>query len=114
VRHAPWRHLERAELKLLETRCVTAVIVPASSISGETLGETLEMVFERPRPAVVPHLRTVVTASFPSGHAMESAIIYLTLGALLMRVVEGRITRIDCMAMAMLLTLIVGVSRVFP
>ena len=44
---------------------------------------------------------------------MESAIIYLTLGALLMRVVEGRITKIYCMAMAMLLTLLVGVSRVF-
>ena len=41
----------------------------------------LKLLFERPRPAVVPHLRTVVTASFPSGHAMESAIIYLTLGA---------------------------------
>jgi len=98
---------------LLETRYVTAMIVLASSISGEILDEALKMLFERPRPAVVPHLRTVVTASFPSGHAMESAIIYLTLGALLMRVVEGRITKIYCMAMAMLLTLIVGVSRVF-
>jgi undecaprenyl-diphosphatase len=61
----------------------------------------------------VPHLRTVITASFPSGHAMESAIIYLTLGALLMRVVEGRVTKIYCMATAMFLTLIVGTSRVF-
>ena len=85
----------------------------ASSVSGEILNELLKLFFERPRPSVVPHLRTVMTASFPSGHAMESAIIYLTLGALLMRVVEGRITKIYCMAMAMLLTLLVGVSRVF-
>ena len=98
---------------LLEARYVTAVIVLLSSISGEILNEALKVFFERPRPSVVPHLRTVVTASFPSGHAMESAIIYLTLGALLMRVVEGRITKIYCMAMAMFLTLIVGVSRVF-
>ena len=98
---------------LLETRYVTAVIVLVSSISGEILNEALKVFFERPRPSVVPHLRTVVTASFPSGHAMESAIIYLTLGALLMRVVEGRITKVYCMAMAMFLTLIVGVSRVF-
>jgi len=98
---------------LLEARYVTAVIVLLSSISGEILNETLKVFFERPRPSVVTHLRTVVTASFPSGHAMESAIIYLTLGALLMRVVEGRITKVYCMAMAMFLTLIVGVSRVF-
>jgi len=98
---------------LLEARYVTAAIVLATSISGEILNETLKIFFERPRPTVVPHLRDVVTASFPSGHAMESAIIYLTLGALLMRVVEGRITKIYCMAMAMLLTLLVGVSRVF-
>ena len=44
---------------------------------------------------------------------MESAIIYLTLGALLMRVVQGRITKIYCMGMAIFLTFIVGVSRVF-
>ena len=98
---------------LLEARYVTAVIVLLSSISGEILNETLKVFFERPRPSVVTHLRTVVTASFPSGHAIESAIIYLTLGALLMRVVEGRITKVYCMAMAMFLTLIVGVSRVF-
>ena len=60
---------------LLQARYVTAVIVLLSSISGEILNETLKVFFERPRPSVVTHLRTVVTASFPSGHAMESAII---------------------------------------
>ena len=98
---------------LLESRYVTAVIVLATSISSEIVDELLKLLFARPRPSVVPHLRTVVSASFPSGHAMESAIIYLTLGALLMRVVKGRITKIYCMGMAIFLTLIVGVSRVF-
>ena len=98
---------------LLEARYVTALIVLVTSISGEIVNELLKLLVDRPRPTVVPHLRTVVTASFPSGHAMESAIIYLTLGALLMRVVEGRITKIYCMGMAIFLTFIVGVSRVF-
>jgi undecaprenyl-diphosphatase len=98
---------------LLESRRVTAAIVLGSSISGEIVDELLKRFFERPRPSVVPHLRAVVTASFPSGHAMESAIIYLTLGALLMRVVKGRMTKVYCMATAMLLTLLVGASRVF-
>jgi undecaprenyl-diphosphatase len=98
---------------LLEARFLTAVIVLVSSITSEVADEGLKLLFERPRPSVVPHLRSVVTASFPSGHAMESAIIYLMLGALLMRVVEGRITRIYCMATAIALTFIVGVSRLF-
>jgi len=98
---------------LLEARYKTALIVAMTAITSEVLDEFLKLVFARPRPTVVPHLRTVVTASFPSGHAMESAIIYLTLGALLMRVVEGRLTKIYTMAVAMFLTLLVGVSRVF-
>lgn len=98
---------------LLEARYLTALMVVATSITGEVLNELLKLLFERPRPDIVPHLQTVVTASFPSGHAMQSAVIYLTLGALLMRVVEGRLTKIYCMAIAMLLTFIVGVSRVF-
>jgi undecaprenyl-diphosphatase len=98
---------------LLEARYLTAVIVLVTSISGELLNEALKLLVERPRPSIVPHLRTVVTLSFPSGHAMQSALIYLTLGALLMRVVEGRLTKIYCMAVAIFLTFIVGVSRVF-
>jgi undecaprenyl-diphosphatase len=98
---------------LLQQRYLTAAMVVATAISGEVIDEVLKLLFERPRPSVVPHLRAVVTASFPSGHAMLSAIIYLTLGALLMRVVEGRFTKIYCMGIAMFLTLIVGASRVF-
>ena len=44
---------------------------------------------------------------------MQSAIIYLTLGAMLMRIAEGRLTKIYCCTVAMLLTLLVGVSRVW-
>ena len=67
----------------------------------------------RPRPTIVPHLRDVVSASFPSGHAMESAIIYLTLGTMLMRVAERRATKVYCLAVATILTFLVGVSRVY-
>ena len=98
---------------VLQGRYRTAMIVLAASVGGELINESLKVLFERPRPDVVPHLRTVTTLSFPSGHAMQSAVIYLTLGALSMRVVEGRLTKIYCMATAMFLTFIVGLSRVF-
>ncbi|MFN7103581.1 MAG: phosphatase PAP2 family protein, partial [Pseudorhizobium sp.] len=51
--------------------------------------------------------------SFPSGHAMLSAVTYLTLGALLSRVEPGRITRIYTIGVAVSLTFIIGLSRVF-
>jgi undecaprenyl-diphosphatase len=98
---------------LVQRRFVTAIVVLCTSISGEVINEALKAFFARPRPSIVPHLRDVVTASFPSGHAMESAIIYLTLGALLMRVAEGRLAKLYCMATAMFLTFVVGVSRIY-
>jgi undecaprenyl-diphosphatase len=98
---------------LLQTRYHTALFVALTSISGELVGAVLKQAFNRPRPSVVPHLRDVFSTSFPSGHAMESAIVYLTLGAILMRVTDSRLTKLYCLGMAILLTLLVGVSRIY-
>jgi undecaprenyl-diphosphatase len=99
---------------LLQARYHTAVVVLATAASGDILNVVLKNLFLRPRPEIVPHLRDVSsTASFPSGHAMESAIIYLTLGAILMQLAERRLTKIYCIGMAIFLTLLVGVSRVY-
>ena len=54
-----------------------------------------------------------MSLSFPSGHAMTSAAVYLTLGALLMRVADRRATKIYCMTCAMFLAGLVGVTRVY-
>jgi len=98
---------------LLQARYRTAIVVLATAASGELANYAMKNVFLRPRPDVVPHLRDVASTSFPSGHAMESAIIYLTLGAMLMRLAERGITKIYCIGMAIFLTLIVGISRVY-
>ena len=98
---------------LLQARYRTAIVVLATAASGELANFAMKNVFLRPRPDVVPHLRDVASSSFPSGHAMESAIIYLTLGAMLMRLAERGITKIYCIGMAIFLTLIVGISRVY-
>ncbi len=98
---------------LLQGRHRTALAVMITSASGELVGAILKHAFNRPRPTIVPQLRQVFSTSFPSGHAMESAIVYLTLGAMLMRVADSRVTKAYCLAIAMLLTVIVGVSRVW-
>ena len=90
----------------------TGVFVAMASGGALFVNAALKQFFQRPRPDVVPHLREVMTMSFPSGHALTSAVVYLTLGALSMRIAERRLTKFYCMAMAMLVTVLVGVSRV--
>jgi undecaprenyl-diphosphatase len=55
----------------------------------------------------------VHTASFPSGHAMLSAVCYLTLGALLAGVVPARRYKAYILGTAIFLTLLVGGSRIY-
>jgi undecaprenyl-diphosphatase len=98
---------------LLQTRYRTALFVAITSCGGEVVNTAMKHVFNRPRPTVVPHLREVFSTSFPSGHAMESAIVYLTLGTILMRVADSRLTKAYCLGIAILLTVLVGMSRVY-
>lgn len=90
-----------------------ALFVFLSSLTGWMLNDLLKLAFGRPRPDIVPHLREVVTLSFPSGHAMTSAVVYLTLGALLMRLTTRTVTRVYCIGAAMLTTVLVGLSRIY-
>lgn len=90
-----------------------AAFVFLASVGGWMLNDLLKEVFARPRPQVVPHLRQVMSLSFPSGHALTSAAVYLTLGALLMRVAQSRLAKFYCMFIAMLVTLLVGATRVY-
>jgi undecaprenyl-diphosphatase len=71
------------------------------------------MGFDRPRPDLVPHGTWVYSASFPSGHAMVSAITYLTLGALLARLHRPPALKAFFLALAIVLTVLVGLSRVY-
>jgi undecaprenyl-diphosphatase len=98
---------------LLQTRYRTAIVVLTAAASGEILSSLLKQAFNRPRPSVVPHLRAVYSTSFPSGHAMQSTIVYLTLAAILMRAASDRSTKIYILLVAVLLSALAGVSRVF-
>src|SRR6185436_3160427 len=90
-----------------------ALFVTAASLGGWFLNSALKQLFQRPRPDIVPHLREAMSLSFPSGHALTSAAVYLTLGALSMHIAQRRLTKVYCMAVAMLATALVGTSRVY-
>ncbi|MFH5926199.1 phosphatase PAP2 family protein [Roseomonas xinghualingensis] len=98
---------------LLTGKRQAAAMVFASVATGLLLSHALKWGFDRPRPDLVPHGASVYTQSFPSGHAMLSAIVYLTLGALLARVQTERRVKAYLLLVATLLSLIVGASRVY-
>jgi undecaprenyl-diphosphatase len=98
---------------LLQAMWRTAAFVFVASAGGWVLNAALKAVFQRPRPDVVSHLREVMSLSFPSGHAMTSAAVYLTLGAMLMRISERRATKVYCMVTAAIVTVLVGSTRVY-
>ena len=87
-------------------------LVLVSVLGGQAIATVLKLVFARPRPDLVPNAPMVFTASFPSGHAMLSAITYLTLGALLARIEKRCTLQHYFMITAIALTILVGVSRV--
>jgi len=90
-----------------------ALYVLASVAGGVLISQTMKWAYARPRPDLVPHGAEVYTASFPSGHSMMSAVVYLTLGALLARTQTDRAVKTYVLVMAVILTMLVGMSRVY-
>ena len=98
---------------LVSRRFGNAALVAGAIAGGALLTSLLKIGFARPRPEVGDHLVAVQSLSFPSGHAMSSAVVYLTLGALLARTERRRAVRGYIFAVAGFLTLLIGVTRVF-
>lgn len=98
---------------LLQGKTRTIWLMMAAISGGATLSFFLKLGFDRPRPDLVTPLAHTVSASFPSGHALLAAATYLTLGALLAQVQPNRAVKAYLMFLAILLTLIVGLSRVY-
>lgn len=90
-----------------------AVLVIAAAAGGAAVSDGLKAVFARPRPEVVKKLDHVSTDSFPSGHAAASAAVYLTLAVVLARLSRRPVVRAYLLCCAVVLTGLVGVSRVF-
>lgn len=98
---------------LVMRKAATAVYLAAAAAGGAVVNSTLKAIIDRPRPDIVSHLVEVSSASFPSGHAMNSAVVFLTLGAVLSRIHTQPRVRAYILTVAVLLTLTIGFSRVY-
>lgn len=98
---------------LIKRKAGAALFVVVAIASGGALSYALKLGFDRPRPDLVAHLVDVHTLSFPSGHAMGTAVTFLTLAALIVRTERDFRLKAYVLTVAVLLTLLIGVSRIY-
>jgi len=98
---------------LLIRQAHSALFLTLAIIGGALVSTVAKGFFGRPRPDLVPHGVEVVTASFPSGHSMMSAVTYLTLAVMLARLETRARLKAFHIIVAALVTVLVGLSRVY-
>jgi membrane-associated phospholipid phosphatase len=82
-------------------------------LGGVIVNVLLKSIFERPRPEPVPPLIDDLTSwSFPSGHAMDSLIIYGMFTYLLIRLIKGKWSK-TLILLSVGLVLSIGFSRLY-
>ena len=82
-------------------------------ITGELFYVVLKALFRRPRPTIIERLGDAGWYSYPSGHTMLAPILW-SFGLLLVAsAVENRVLKGVLVAGAMLIPLLLGVSRVY-
>jgi len=97
----------------LDGKYAAMYLVAVAAGGGGLLSTAMKYLIGRERPDVVPHFVAVASPSFPSGHSMLAAVVYLTLGAVLARFAARRRVRTYFLAVALLLAFLVGSSRVY-
>lgn len=99
-------------LVLLRHRAAALFLALALS-SGTALSTGLKLFFDRARPALVSHLDSISTASFPSGHATVGMLAWMVLAAVAVRFVPEHRVRVFVLSAAFALAIVIGVSRVY-
>ncbi len=98
---------------LLKRKLRTMLFMLICVLGGTALNFGLKMFFNRPRPFIVPHLVAVGGLAFPSGHSMISAIVYLTIAAILARSTTSRLLKVYYVVIGSFLAFIIGLSRIY-
>lgn len=97
---------------LLERNVRRAALIAGSVVTGTAISTALKHAFNRPRPDLTA-VTQVFTASFPSGHALVSAVTFLTIGTVLAGTTDRVGFRVFYVGGAIFLTLLVGFSRIY-
>jgi undecaprenyl-diphosphatase len=98
---------------ILQRKRLSALLLALGLIGGVALSEGLKALFGRERPPEALRAVETMSASFPSGHSLLSAVFYLSIGVMLTRAFPERHFKAYVIGVAVLLTLLVGLTRVY-
>ncbi len=90
-----------------------ALLLVAATIGGLALNLVLKLHYHRPRPHIFNWGTNGVSSSFPSGHAMNSVIVYGTIAYLAWRLSDRRWLRALTQLLAVLVIIGICTSRVY-
>lgn len=98
---------------LVARQATMAWLAAGSAAGGLGVALLLKSVFSRERPDAPFHATVASGYSFPSGHAMMSAVVFLTLAALVARLAPRPLLRLYAIGVGGLASALVGISRVY-
>ena len=94
-------------------KAALAAFLVAEATLGTSITTLVKPWFGRARPDVVEHWAPFSSASFPSGHSANSAVVYLSLALLAAQWAPTRPARLFLVGAAIALVVGIGFSRVF-
>jgi undecaprenyl-diphosphatase len=90
-----------------------ATIFAITVVTAQAGAEIIKAWVARPRPPPMLHHDLIYSSSFPSGHAMMSPVVYLTLAAFISAGQSRHPVKVMMFGLAVTLVIAIGVSRVY-
>jgi undecaprenyl-diphosphatase len=91
----------------------SALLLFVATAGGILLNGLLKAGFDRPRPQVFEWGQHTVSSSFPSGHAMSAATVYMTVAYLAARLQRRHISRVLTLIAALIVIILIAISRLY-
>jgi undecaprenyl-diphosphatase len=91
----------------------SALLLMVSAAGAILVNGLLKAGFDRPRPQLFEWGQHTVSSSFPSGHAMSAAAVYMTVAYLAARLQRRHISRVLTLLAATIVVVLIAVSRLY-
>lgn len=98
---------------LLSDDLAAAIHLILTSTGGFFISSWTKEIISRPRPSIIPQLIHASGFSYPSGHSITSAAIYVTMAILACRHYREIKTRILLLTLAVIMISLISFSRIY-
>lgn len=105
--------LGSAILLALSGKRRTVVFILLAVLTGIIVEHVMKSGYGRPRHDLLPHGVLATSWSFPGGHSMNAAVVYLTLGNLLAQTQRRVSIKAFLISFSVFLSILIGVSNLY-